>query len=269
MIRPVTCICLLMAAGSGLYLYQSKHQAHMLDREIVRTMKQADAARQRSGLLRAEYALLNDPARLADLAHTLLPNLQDTAPGQFTTFADLDRRLPAIGPPPAATPAPLEPQAPTVVLPKSDAVAAVAPPEPRPQGERLQGQRLQNDRPQNDRPQNDRREIAHADAPHVQPARAVAAAAPPRPAAVPARALSIFAAAPPLAVRSPSPRPAVTLASRAAEIAPRMAAAQPAPAQPAPVQPAAPVFASALGMARTMTTPVSAVYAAGPRGGGP
>ena len=26
MIRPFTCICMLLAGGSGLYLYQSKHR---------------------------------------------------------------------------------------------------------------------------------------------------------------------------------------------------------------------------------------------------
>src|ERR1700688_4414365 len=56
---------MLLAARSGLYLYQSKHQALMLDRDITKTLNAVDTARQRSGLLRAEYALLNDPSRLA------------------------------------------------------------------------------------------------------------------------------------------------------------------------------------------------------------
>ncbi len=100
MIRPFTCICLLLAAGSGLYLYQTKHQTQMVDREIERTLKLADATWQRSGVLRAEYTLLNDPSRLADLAGQYLPTLQTTAPGQFSTLADLDHRLPPVGPPP-------------------------------------------------------------------------------------------------------------------------------------------------------------------------
>ena len=46
----------------------------MLDREIGRTIKQIDATRDRTGMLRAEWALLNEPDRLAELAraHTSL-----------------------------------------------------------------------------------------------------------------------------------------------------------------------------------------------------
>ena len=32
MIRPITCVCFLLACGSGLYLYQSKHRVQLLDR---------------------------------------------------------------------------------------------------------------------------------------------------------------------------------------------------------------------------------------------
>jgi hypothetical protein len=108
MIRPFTCICMLLAAGSGLYLYQSKHHALMLDRDINKVLNSVDAARQRTGLLRAEYALLNDPSRLSDLSTQLLPKLQTTAPGQFTTMADLDKRLPPVGLPAEPATAPLE-----------------------------------------------------------------------------------------------------------------------------------------------------------------
>ena len=94
MIRPFTLICMLSAFGSGLYLYQSKHQAQMLDREIGRTLKQIDATRDRTGMLRAEWALLNEPDRLAELAkaHT---SLQTLKPTQFVGVNDLASRLPA------------------------------------------------------------------------------------------------------------------------------------------------------------------------------
>ncbi len=68
MIRPMTCLSLLAALGAGLYLYQEKHTAQMLDRDITRTVKQADQARDRIGLLKAEWALLNEPERLQGLA---------------------------------------------------------------------------------------------------------------------------------------------------------------------------------------------------------
>ena len=98
MIRPLTCICLLLAGGSGLYLYQSKHRAQMLDREIERTLKAADAARDRIGVLRGEWALLNEPERLAALSQSHL-GLKSLAPSQFVTAAELGLRLPPPAPP--------------------------------------------------------------------------------------------------------------------------------------------------------------------------
>ena len=124
MISPVTCVCVLLAAGSGLYLYQEKHQSQMLDERIEQVMHAVDAAHARTGVLRAEYALLNDPTRLQELARAHLPTLVNTQPAQFTTLAELDRRLPAVGEPPAAAPPPLEPTAPLAKLPQQ----VVAPP---------------------------------------------------------------------------------------------------------------------------------------------
>ncbi len=69
MIRPFTLrLHAAWPAASGLYLYQCKHRAQMLDREIGSTVKQTEAARERIGMLRAEWALLNEPDRLAELA---------------------------------------------------------------------------------------------------------------------------------------------------------------------------------------------------------
>ncbi len=93
MIRPLTCICVLLAGGSGLYLYQSKHQAQMLDREIARTLKAVDVARDRIGVLRGEWALLNEPERLAELSQAHL-GLKTLSPSQFATAAELGARLP-------------------------------------------------------------------------------------------------------------------------------------------------------------------------------
>ncbi|MCW3475887.1 cell division protein FtsL, partial [Limobrevibacterium gyesilva] len=175
MIRPFTCVCLVLAAGSGLYLYQTKHRAQMLDREIARTMRAVDTARQRSGLLRAEYALLNDPSRLAELSEQLLPTLKTTTPGQFSTWADLERRLPAVGAPPQP-PTPLEPDAPAAEVP-----VAAAKPEPRPEAAR----------PESARP---------------EPARAAIASAQPRvPAAPAAQQVAVQQVA---ATSAPAPRPA-------------------------------------------------------------
>ncbi|MBV9757415.1 MAG: hypothetical protein JO047_10210 [Alphaproteobacteria bacterium] len=138
MIRPFTCVCLLLAGGSGLFLYQSKHRTRVLDQQIEQTMKQVEAARSRVGILQAEWALLNDPQRLAELSDRFL-SLKPVAPAQFVTLADLDRRLPAPLPPPAAVAAGGEPAAadagpenagPEPAQDTADASAAAPPAEP-------------------------------------------------------------------------------------------------------------------------------------------
>ncbi len=157
MIRPFTFVCMLLAGASGLYLYQSKHRAQMLDRDIADKVKQADTIKERTGMLRAEWALQNDPDRLKDLVRAHAPSLHPLAPAQFVAMADLASRLPApVAPgtqvaapetdePPATAPAASEPApapAPTIAqaapppvakpAPVHVAVAAAPPPEPKP-----------------------------------------------------------------------------------------------------------------------------------------
>jgi hypothetical protein len=134
MIRPVTCVCVLLACGSGLYLYQSKHRVQVLDREIEKTVHATDALREQTRMLHAEWTLMNDPQRLQALSEQFL-NLKTVTPGQFTSMADVDNRLPAVRVP-DATPAaaPTEPaevpvaQAPEITppeeLPRPPLVAA-------------------------------------------------------------------------------------------------------------------------------------------------
>jgi hypothetical protein len=97
MIRPLTIATCLLACGSGLYLYQSKHEVQLLDRTIERTVHDTGALREQSRLLAAEWTMLNDPERLRQFSDTYL-SLKSIAPSQFTSLADLDNRLPAIRP---------------------------------------------------------------------------------------------------------------------------------------------------------------------------
>src|SRR5271166_3644364 len=94
MIRPLTIATFLMACGSGLYLYQSKHEAQVLDRTIERTVHDTSALRDQSRLLAAEWTMLNDPDRLRQFSDTYL-SLRTITPAQFTSLSDLDSRLPA------------------------------------------------------------------------------------------------------------------------------------------------------------------------------
>ena len=279
MIRPFTCVCLLLAAGSGLYLYQTKHQTQVVDRDLERTLKLADAAWQRSGVLRAEYTLLNDPSRLADLSGQYLPTLQTTAPGQFSTWTDLDRRLPAVGPPPS-DPAPPSSSTLTASL-QPDAAAPEAP------------------RPEPVRPEPVRAEQPRPEPPRIEPARVD----PPKPAiaALPSRPVAPVASVAPVApvasvepaqprpvamapprVQTPTPAPTVArsvlLPVPIAPAITNVAVLRRVPAPPVnaaeavtqvarnvPAEPSAPMVGSALGMARSITPSQAHAYA-GPAG---
>lgn len=101
MIRPLTIATFLMASGSGLYLYQSKHEAQVLDRTIERAVHETAAFREQSRLLVAEWTMLNDPESLRRFSNAYLA-LKTITPGQFSSLADLDGRLPQVQPPPSA-----------------------------------------------------------------------------------------------------------------------------------------------------------------------
>ena len=120
MIRPVTCICCVLACASGLYLYQSKHRVQLLDHEIEKTVHATDALREQTRVLHAEWTLMNDPQRLQALADQFL-SLKTVTPGQFTSLAELDNRLPAVRAPDPVKPEPQSPpvaQAPDTTLPE-------------------------------------------------------------------------------------------------------------------------------------------------------
>lgn len=104
MIRPFTAVCVLLAAGSGLYLYTEKHRTTMLDQQISQIVQSTQHIRERTSMLRAEWALLNQPDRLQSLAGRFLPELHPMAPAQFVQMAALAQHLPEIAPPaPAPT----------------------------------------------------------------------------------------------------------------------------------------------------------------------
>jgi hypothetical protein len=124
MIRPITCICFLLACGSGLYLYQAKHRVQVLDRQIEETVQATEKLREQTRVLHAEWTLMNDPQRLQALADQFL-TLKTVQPSQFTSMADLDSRLPPV-PPPEVTP----PPAPAAAPPAPVAEATPPPPQP-------------------------------------------------------------------------------------------------------------------------------------------
>lgn len=260
MIRPFTCLCLLVAAGSGLYLYSAKHDAQMLDREITKLGRQAQESRARASMMRAEYDRLGDPDRLRELA-TMVLSLQPTDPAQFTAMADLERRLASVNAIVQANPAPFEP--PQVIASAVEPArptatpAAVVAPAPSASEKAALAEKTVAERPQ----------------PQVQVAAAKPIMAPkpfsPAPQTASAPAPTPFSVQAPsvLASAQPTPRAPLVRAAAAAETrpAPRPTpqsdpAPRPARASvpqdaavntPANAPAAAPVFASSLGMART------------------
>jgi hypothetical protein len=93
MIRPLTLLAVCAAAGSGLHLYQVKHSVSLLDRELREIHRETERARERTAVLRAEWALLNEPERLRATARQHLA-LEPMSPAQFTRWEELPRRLP-------------------------------------------------------------------------------------------------------------------------------------------------------------------------------
>jgi hypothetical protein len=130
MIRPLTLASLIVAAGAGLYLYQVKHSVSMLDRELREAHRQTELVRERTQILRAEWALLNEPDRLRQVAQRHLA-LEPMAPTQFIREAEMERRLPSArpfaGPPSLFGPPEMPPTAPEVLMVPTPVAAAAVP----------------------------------------------------------------------------------------------------------------------------------------------
>ena len=122
MIRPFTLITMLLAAGSGAYLFAVKHHAQMLDDQIAGISQDSRLDVQRIRVLQAQWALETDPTRLAQLA-AQFTNLQPMQPAQLVTLAALQTSLPAAG----AKPPENNPEWPVQPAP-AELVASAAPP---------------------------------------------------------------------------------------------------------------------------------------------
>ena len=249
MIRPFTCVCMVLAGASGLYLYQAKHRVQLLDRDITNTIHATEAARERIGVLRAEWTLQNDPERLAQLADRFL-TLKTVTPGQFTSMAELDKRLPPIKPPETAPGPAMDEDAPLVA----------SAPETEPEPESAKVASIPEARPEPPRP-----------APRAESPRREAA---PRPAPAPPVKVATVAPRAPERRHEPTPPPRMATAETHSVIT-RVMARVPRPVSPvaayAPVAaPAsAPAVTSVLGISRTaIAPPVPFAPLSTPGGGG-
>lgn len=141
MIRPFTLVGVLAVAGAGLYNYQVKHAVSLLDRQLRDVHRQIEAARERTQVLRAEWALLNEPERLRAVAQRHL-SLEPMMPAQFVRQSELARRLPApvafagapslFAPPPTPEPTPAPAEVMASAAPPAPPVARAEPRAPDP-----------------------------------------------------------------------------------------------------------------------------------------
>jgi hypothetical protein len=97
MIRPLTLLSIVAAAGAGLHVYNTKHEVSLLDRELRSIAQGVQEAETRTQALQAEWAWATEQERLRALAQRHLA-LEPMQPAQFVRFAEAERRLP----PPAA-----------------------------------------------------------------------------------------------------------------------------------------------------------------------
>jgi hypothetical protein len=93
MFRPLTIIAITAFCVVGWNVYRAEDAARHLDRELRDLTKRIETARDRTQVLRAEWALLNEPERLRQVAQKYLP-LETMTPAQFIRLGELDRRLP-------------------------------------------------------------------------------------------------------------------------------------------------------------------------------
>lgn len=94
--RPFTCCCAVLAIASGFFLYTKKHQTTLLDQQISALVHETEHVRTQTAMLRTEWALENQPERLAQLASHHAPYLRTMDPAQFVRLSDLEEHLPAV-----------------------------------------------------------------------------------------------------------------------------------------------------------------------------
>lgn len=89
--RFTTLVAALIVIGLGYWAYHQTIQTQMADRDVDRLQREIAAEHERLGVLRAEWAYLNRPDRLRDLAHFNFERLGllPLAPDQFGDAAQI------------------------------------------------------------------------------------------------------------------------------------------------------------------------------------
>ncbi|MFC3126370.1 hypothetical protein ACFOD4_14995 [Pseudoroseomonas globiformis] len=202
MFRPLTMVAITAFSLVGWHVYQAEDAAQQLEREHRDVMRRIESARERTLVLRAEWAMLNEPDRLRQVAQSHLP-LSNMTPQQFLRMGDLEKRLPApvafagpislFGNPPDTAIAELGPEA----APAAEAVpVAVAAPRPSIRPAAVEHQPSAEPAP---------RPVSRPTTSPAEPPRAVATRIEPKP--EPRRAVAVAEPAPVRSVPAPQPIP--------------------------------------------------------------
>lgn len=108
MIRPLTLVSLILAAGSAGFLFVEAHQAQRRERELDRLSRAIQEQREAVIVLEAEWAYLNRLERLQQLAGRHL-DLAPVTPDRVVRVQDLPVRPPSEGAPGPGRAAPQAP----------------------------------------------------------------------------------------------------------------------------------------------------------------
>jgi hypothetical protein len=243
MIRPFTLLCFAAFAGAGAWLYGVKHSVAVQDRELREIRRETEVARERIAILRAEWALLNEPERLRGVAQRHL-QLESMLPTHFTHPAELGRRLPGAvqfaGAPDLFAPPPAAAEPPRSAGPIMLAAAAVTTPSVRPAPAPVAAPAAARPAPAAETTREVEAPAPQALAGAIAAQRAELASRAAVP-AVPARA------APPVARPAPAPRPVQPAIHRAPPAEPVIRVARGEAEPPVRTAPAPTTVASVLG----------------------
>ncbi len=91
MIRGMTLLWALLAIIAGVAMFMVKYEVQSLEEDLVRANRQIRADRAQIHVLQAEWAYLNEPGRLRDLAEKHL-GLKTVEPTQIISLAALPPR---------------------------------------------------------------------------------------------------------------------------------------------------------------------------------
>jgi cell division protein FtsL len=97
MIKMINALLVVTVLGSGYTLYALEHSTRGLERQISKTDRKLDEARESIKLLNAEWSSLTRPERIQKLAEEHLA-LQATQAKQFVSVEDLLTKVPATVP---------------------------------------------------------------------------------------------------------------------------------------------------------------------------